>query len=236
MNVTTHWWCHEKPIKEHNPNWPQISDHPYRVLIIESPGCGKTNSSHQADIDKIYLYTKDPYEAKYQLLIKKRKTTGFPANIRLDEDVLKTSFVFVFRGRRLDQNEYIRSSQMSSEYVLKTSSRQLDQDQYFRFGHTSSRPLQDVLPRRLQDIFPLVIRLQNTSWRRLQDVLIMINIFVLVIHLQNVFKTSCKNVFKTSSIELQDVLQRCPSFSGSLHRRFLNLVKRLQMSFFCRNT
>ena len=21
-------------IKEHNPNWPQISDHPYRILII----------------------------------------------------------------------------------------------------------------------------------------------------------------------------------------------------------
>ena len=25
--------------------------------------------SHQPDIDKIYLYTKDPYKAKYQLLI-----------------------------------------------------------------------------------------------------------------------------------------------------------------------
>ena len=32
--------------------------------------------SHQSDIDKIYLYTKDPYEAKYQLLIKKRESTG----------------------------------------------------------------------------------------------------------------------------------------------------------------
>ena len=21
-------------IKEHNPNWPQTSDHPYRILII----------------------------------------------------------------------------------------------------------------------------------------------------------------------------------------------------------
>ena len=26
--------------------------------------------------DKIYLYTKDPYEAKYQLLINKRESTG----------------------------------------------------------------------------------------------------------------------------------------------------------------
>ena len=128
------------------------------MLIIEGPGCGKTNSlfnliSHQPDIDKIYLYTKDPYEAKYQLLIKKRKTTGFPANIRLDEDVLKTSFVFVFRGRRIDQDEYIRSSQTSSEYVLKTSSRHPDQDQYFCLGHTSSRRLQDLFKTSCQGVF-----------------------------------------------------------------------------------
>ena len=30
----------------------------------------------QPDIDKIYLYTKDPYEAKYQFLINKRESTG----------------------------------------------------------------------------------------------------------------------------------------------------------------
>ena len=30
--------------KEHNPNWPQISDHPYRILIIGGSGSGKTNS------------------------------------------------------------------------------------------------------------------------------------------------------------------------------------------------
>ena len=43
----------------------------------------------------------------------------YPANIHLDEDVLKTSFVFVFRRR-------------------------LGQDQYIRLGYTSSRRLQDV--------------------------------------------------------------------------------------------
>ena len=32
--------------------------------------------SHEPDIDKIYLYAKDPYEAKYQLLINKRESTG----------------------------------------------------------------------------------------------------------------------------------------------------------------
>ena len=32
-------------IEEHNPNWPQIPDHPYRILIIVGPGSEKTNSS-----------------------------------------------------------------------------------------------------------------------------------------------------------------------------------------------
>ena len=39
-------------------------------------GSGKTNALlnlivNQPDIDKIYLYVKDPYEAKYQYLINK---------------------------------------------------------------------------------------------------------------------------------------------------------------------
>ena len=38
----------------------------------------------------------------------------FPANIRLDEGVLKRSFVIVFR-RRLDQDEFIRLTHTSSE-------------------------------------------------------------------------------------------------------------------------
>ena len=68
-------------IKEHNSNWPQIPDPPYRILIVGGFGSGKTNSlfnriSHQADIDKIYLYEKDPYEEKYHLLINTRESTG----------------------------------------------------------------------------------------------------------------------------------------------------------------
>ena len=27
-----------------NPNWPQIPDHPYRILIIGGSGSGKTTS------------------------------------------------------------------------------------------------------------------------------------------------------------------------------------------------
>ena len=68
-------------IKEHNPNWPQIHDHLYRILIIGGSGFRKTNSfyyliNHQSDIDKIYLYAKDPYEAKYQNLINEQESTG----------------------------------------------------------------------------------------------------------------------------------------------------------------
>ena len=32
--------------------------------------------NNQPDIDKIYLYVKDPYQAKYQFLINKRGSTG----------------------------------------------------------------------------------------------------------------------------------------------------------------
>ena len=32
--------------------------------------------NHLSDIDKIYLYAKDPNEAKYQFLIKKREDAG----------------------------------------------------------------------------------------------------------------------------------------------------------------
>ena len=68
-------------IKEHNPDWTQIANHPYRILIIGTSGSQKTTSlfylrSHQPDIDEIYLYAKDPYEAEYQFSINKRETTG----------------------------------------------------------------------------------------------------------------------------------------------------------------
>ena len=57
----------KKTIKEHNPNWPQIPEHPYGILIIR---CGRINSlfhltSPQPDVDKLYLYAKDLYKAKY---------------------------------------------------------------------------------------------------------------------------------------------------------------------------
>ena len=68
-------------IKEQNPHWPKIPDHPYRILIIGGSGSGKTSSlfnpiNHLPNIDKIYLYAKDPYKAKYQFLIKNRVDVG----------------------------------------------------------------------------------------------------------------------------------------------------------------
>ena len=113
-----------------------------------------------------------------------------PANIRLDEDVLKTS------RRRL--------SSSSSEYFFKTSSRRLDQDEYVRLSLTSS---EDVLVK--TNIFVLVICLLDvfkTSSRRLQDVFKTSSR-----PLQGVFKTSSRrfeDVFKMSSRHLQDFLQR----------------------------
>ena len=66
---------------EQNKNWPYTPDHPYRILIIGCSGSGKTNAllnliHNQQDIDKIYLYAKDPYEDKYQYLINKRESVG----------------------------------------------------------------------------------------------------------------------------------------------------------------
>ena len=63
-------------INKHDLNQPQLPGHPYRILIIGGSGSGKTNALvnliKQQDnddysiIDKIYLYVKDSYDAKYQ--------------------------------------------------------------------------------------------------------------------------------------------------------------------------
>ena len=71
----------KEDMKGHNPNWPQIPDNLYRILIVGGPGSEKTNIlfnliGRQLDIDKICLYTKNPYKAKYQLVIKKHNCAG----------------------------------------------------------------------------------------------------------------------------------------------------------------
>ena len=72
--------CNENKTK-HDKNRPYIPDHPCRILIIGGSGSGKTNVlfyliENQPDTDKIYLYAKNPYEAKYQYLINKREVVG----------------------------------------------------------------------------------------------------------------------------------------------------------------
>ena len=61
----------------HNVNWPYIPDHPYRILVIGGSGSGNTNvllnliKHKRPDIDRIYyLYVKDSFKSKYELLIK----------------------------------------------------------------------------------------------------------------------------------------------------------------------
>ena len=68
-----------KLLNIHNKNPSKIHNFS-RMFIFGGTGSGKTNSlfnliSHQPGIDKIYLYAKDPYEAKYQLLINKTENT-----------------------------------------------------------------------------------------------------------------------------------------------------------------
>ena len=52
-----------------------------QIIIIGGSKSRKTNKilnlmKHQLDIDKICLYAKHPYKAKYKMLIKKRKSVG----------------------------------------------------------------------------------------------------------------------------------------------------------------
>ena len=62
----------KKDIKKHNPNWPEIPDQPYRVLIIAGSGSGKKSLlnliMNQILIKSIYMH--------YQLRINKRESTG----------------------------------------------------------------------------------------------------------------------------------------------------------------
>ena len=67
--------------KEHSEKWSYIPDHPYRILIIDGYGSGKTNAlfnliKEQDNIDKIHLYAKDLGEPKYEFFIKKCENAG----------------------------------------------------------------------------------------------------------------------------------------------------------------
>ena len=70
-------------------SWSSIQN-----IISRSSGSGNTNAlfnliNHEPDINKIYLYVKDLYEAKFKLLIDKRESTG------LDLKYLNDSEAFI---------------------------------------------------------------------------------------------------------------------------------------------
>ena len=65
--------------RKHSEKWSYIPDHPYRIVIVDGSGSGKTNAllnliKGQAYIDKIYLHAKDLIERKYEFLSKSVKT------------------------------------------------------------------------------------------------------------------------------------------------------------------
>ena len=66
----------------YKPDWPYITDHSYKDLMINGTGLGKTNvllnfiKYEQSDIDKIYLYVKDPFESKCQLFTNGKEKIG----------------------------------------------------------------------------------------------------------------------------------------------------------------
>ena len=127
----------------------------------------------------------------------------FPANICLDEDFLKTSFVFVIRGRLQDifKVSWLRLIYSSWSYIFKTYSRRL----------------QDVFKTSCQNIFKTSSRrLAKTSSR----------------YPQNAFKTFCKDVFKTFSRRIIRVncLPRSRIRIGHTSEKFMDSLENLQVS------
>ena len=121
-----------------------------------------------------------PFKCQWKSLsdseLKSLKLT--PANTRLDEEVLIKTNIFAILIR-----------------LQKTSSRRLHQDQYIRLGHTSSR--------RLQVVFKTSSRhLQDVLQRCLQDAFKTYHQVILFL------LTSFQDVFKTYSQRFWGVLQR----------------------------
>ena len=70
----------EENIKEHNPNWPQILDHLYRILIIGGAGSGKTNLLF--NLTQSYFTVPRKYYSKFYTLFhyENSKQTGASTN------------------------------------------------------------------------------------------------------------------------------------------------------------
>ena len=60
-------------INKHNLNCSETFDHPYIILLTDQSSSERTIAlltliNHEPGVDKMYLYEKDQYEAKSQLL------------------------------------------------------------------------------------------------------------------------------------------------------------------------
>ena len=106
-------------IYKHNLNWLHIPDHPCRIFITGSSGSRKTNAllnlmKQQDDgyiiIDKIYLNARDPYDAKYQYLIKTSEKNGL--------EILQNSTAFNKYSNNMQDVYKILKSTNQAEYTM----------------------------------------------------------------------------------------------------------------------
>ena len=78
----------------------EINDNPYRILLIGGVGSWKTNVllnfiKHQRpNIDKIYLYVKDPLKSRHKLLINGKEKVGI--------ENLKNSNAFINHSQTIE--------------------------------------------------------------------------------------------------------------------------------------
>ena len=102
-------------IKEHNSNWLQIPDHPYKILIMGGSGSGKINSSFnlsgcQSDLYKNFLCAKDQKEAKYQYLINKREGSGLKSILIILKLLLNIQMIWMIFMKTLKNTIQIRNA------------------------------------------------------------------------------------------------------------------------------
>ena len=93
----------KEDVKKHNPNWPDIPNHQYKILIVGGSKSGETNAllnliNVEADID----IEADPYEAKYQMFMKKRESTGLKylndSKILLNTQIIWMIYIKIFKN------------------------------------------------------------------------------------------------------------------------------------------
>ena len=69
-------------INKHSPNWPQIPDHPYRILIVGDSESGKTNALLNMIKNKIMIIIVLLIKFIYMLKIQMKQNVLCPINKR----------------------------------------------------------------------------------------------------------------------------------------------------------